>query len=531
MALPRQNLAEISLISDKELLNGLRKRIKDLEDNQEKHKSEDLKPTDLPPNWKTELARIPGLESNQKPTDYDTIKNGLKGWTDAFGDKKPSDITNRMTNLEKRPDIPITKEQWENDYQNRPTRADFNKEKRTRIEKENDLIKERNESKQLEDDNTKLTTDLTNLNKDINTLLTKWKAKDLNELSTNIQTLTNEKDKNASEITKLQNDISQKEQTIKSLKLKNEKLTDNQKKLYGYLGEAWKLISHLQKDLQTEKQDKIHIQQELNEALTILNKPTAEMGTQTDLTVEQITQMKKDLEYFRKLLYQGAMEIERLEKELSEIEQEKVKTEQTITKLQAQVKDLTPNEQEKSLLKYCELGKWGVDDYPNIKKGIESLSNLREDYLAIKSGLLSELVILTRKVEIEKQNEQKNKELASKNKNLSDLQTKYDMEVKTKKEVVEELQKEKGWWDKWINDDKTPIWQSYDEYNFWFLFLVGGEAVDPIKGYLHLISSSSKKIMYINPTSIGWKDFTSQRLYKERLREITYNHYKNKVFI
>jgi hypothetical protein len=50
MALPRQNLAEISLISDKELLNGLRKRIKDLEDNQEKHKSEDLKPTDLPPN-------------------------------------------------------------------------------------------------------------------------------------------------------------------------------------------------------------------------------------------------------------------------------------------------------------------------------------------------------------------------------------------------------------------------------------------------------------------------------------------------
>jgi hypothetical protein len=72
------------------------------------------------------------------------------------------------------------------------------------------------------------------------------------------------------------------------------------------------------------------------------------------------------------------------------------------------------------------------------------LSNLREDYLAIKSGLLSELVILTRKVEIEKQNEQKNKELASKNKNLSDLQTKYDMEVKTKKEVVEELQKEKG---------------------------------------------------------------------------------------
>ena len=67
--------------------------------------------------------------------------------------------------------------------------------------------------------------------------------------------------------------------------------------------------------------------------------------------------MEEELEYQRKLLYQGAMEIDKLEKELSEIEQEKVKTEQTITDLQTKVKDLTPSEPEKRLLGYCDTSK------------------------------------------------------------------------------------------------------------------------------------------------------------------------------
>jgi len=103
-------------------------------------------------------------------------------------------------------------------------------------------------------------------------------------------------------------------------------------------------------DLIEKYKSKQHIQKELNEALAILNKPTAEMGTQTDLTAEQITQMENDLEYQRKLLYQGAMEIDKLEKELSEIITEQAKKEQTITELQTKVKDLTPNKQEKRLL-------------------------------------------------------------------------------------------------------------------------------------------------------------------------------------
>jgi hypothetical protein len=56
------------------------------------------------------------------------------------------------------------------------------------------------------------------------------------------------------------------------------------------------MAPHLQKDLQTEKQDKAHIQKELNDTLAILNKPTKEMGTQTELTTEQITQMEQEIE-------------------------------------------------------------------------------------------------------------------------------------------------------------------------------------------------------------------------------------------
>jgi septal ring factor EnvC (AmiA/AmiB activator) len=74
--------------------------------------------------------------------------------------------------------------------------------------------------------------------------------------------------------------------------------------------------------------------------------PTAEIGTQTDLTAEQISQMEKDLENYRDLLYQGAMEIDKLEKEITTSKTE-------INQLKEQVKDLgEPNETEKQLMEY-----------------------------------------------------------------------------------------------------------------------------------------------------------------------------------
>lgn len=68
-------------------------------ENQEKHSEVDLKPTDLPDNWKTKLDNI--------------------------------------SELEKRPNI--TKEQWENDYKNRPIKGDYDNLK-TKLIKANNAL-------------------------------------------------------------------------------------------------------------------------------------------------------------------------------------------------------------------------------------------------------------------------------------------------------------------------------------------------------------------------------------------------------
>ena len=57
----------------------------------------------------------------------------------------------------------------------------------------------------------------------------------------------------------------------------------------------------------------------------------------------------------------------------------------------------------------------------------------------MRDELVKVVDLLIRKVELEKQNEQKSKELVNKSKDLSDLQIKYDMEVRSKEELVKDL--------------------------------------------------------------------------------------------
>jgi len=53
----------------------------DVSNNQEKHTDKDLKPTDLPDNWKTELARIPELE--KRPT-QEQLNQAVQGEKDKY---------------------------------------------------------------------------------------------------------------------------------------------------------------------------------------------------------------------------------------------------------------------------------------------------------------------------------------------------------------------------------------------------------------------------------------------------------------
>ena len=81
------------------------------------------------------------------------------------------------------------------------------------------------------------------------------------------------------------------------------------------------------------------------------------MGTQTDLTAEQITQMEKDLEKLKEQVGVGQKYVDELYKQLLNLQNEQIQKEKTITELQTKVKDLTPNEQEKRLLGYCDTSK------------------------------------------------------------------------------------------------------------------------------------------------------------------------------
>jgi len=135
---------------------------------------------------------------------------------------------------------------------------------------------------------------------------------------------------------------------IRALK-RYEKLSDSYKELINHFANARQLITHLQKDLEQEKQDKAHIQKELNDALAILNKPTAEMGTQTDLTAEQITQMEKDLADKNNKVGELQGNLNDLTNQISTLQTE-------IKDLQKQVKDKEINEAEKELLVCVEKG-------------------------------------------------------------------------------------------------------------------------------------------------------------------------------
>src|SRR5438477_11580060 len=103
------------------------------------------------------------------------------------------------------------------------------------------------------------------------------------------------------------------------------------------------MVSHLQKDLQTEKQDKEHIQNELNDALVILKKPaTAEMGTQTDLTAEQISQMEADIVKYQQ-------DIKKEQNKISALQTKLVNLRSELKTLQGQAQ---ANPTEKQLLVY-----------------------------------------------------------------------------------------------------------------------------------------------------------------------------------
>ncbi|CAG8653559.1 17591_t:CDS:2, partial [Cetraspora pellucida] len=127
--------------------------------------------------------------------------------------------------------------------------------------------------------------------------------------------------------------------------------------------------------------------------------PTATIGTQTDLTMEQITEMEQSIIKYQEQITQEQNKVQQKETELANLEKE-------IQDLQAQVKDKELNEAQKELL--------------------------GEDYLNIRSKLIELCKALIKKQELQTQ-------ITTLTQKRDELQTKYDMEVRTKNELVKDL--------------------------------------------------------------------------------------------
>ncbi|MCE8163846.1 MAG: hypothetical protein I3273_06270 [Candidatus Moeniiplasma glomeromycotorum] len=120
----KEKLGNISQNWKKEEINEL------IEDEKKIADYDRLKIKDLPENWKEQLDKIPQLENNQekhqsqdlKPQDYDQVKQELNEWKQIFIHQTPQEVAQQIKGLEQRPDISQTT--WE-DYQNRKSSSEF----------------------------------------------------------------------------------------------------------------------------------------------------------------------------------------------------------------------------------------------------------------------------------------------------------------------------------------------------------------------------------------------------------------------
>ncbi|CFW93404.1 protein of unknown function [endosymbiont DhMRE of Dentiscutata heterogama] len=293
-------------------------------------------------------------------------------------------------------------------------------------------------------------------------------------------------------------------------------------------------IKDFQEKEQTQKQQYLQLltkkdqdwETKLEQAL---KKPaTAEMGTQTDLTGEDIKKMEADITKYQQELTEEQNKVSLLQTKLANLRQE-------IGTLKNQVTD---NPTEQQLLKHVNWKDWKPDEYQTIKNELEAgwedvsgkqwyWEELRHPYMEIRTKLLELVNSLIEGKESQEQLENRNKDLEEKLKEgdlneeekelmeiiekeeeevndydqilkelgtgnkwdklrgeykrvrllfleqiarakeqlksqqtiteltqkKNELQTQLDLATKTKEELAAELALEKGWVDKWKNDE------------------------------------------------------------------------------
>ncbi|CAG8453390.1 3899_t:CDS:2 [Ambispora gerdemannii] len=148
--------------------------------------------------------------------------------------------------------------------------------------------------------------------------------------------------------------------------------------------------------------------------------PMMDVGTQTDLTAEQITQMEKDITKYQQDIQTEQDKVNFLTNQITNLQGE-------IKNLQEQVKSLEPNKAKKELFYLVEKGV--ATPLAGTILPDELLERLQNEKLERRS-------LQTKITNLEK--------------DKNELRTQLDLATKTKEELSKELQKEKGWWESWI---------------------------------------------------------------------------------
>jgi hypothetical protein len=230
--LPEEKVKEELPNLDKEWKEDTIEPIKTATDQEKIDAYNKLEVQDLPADWKAQLLRLKYLEGQL--SDYNQIKEELKGWTDTFSEKKPTKVQEEIKNLEE--EKTKTDEElnsWKETFTNQDPQG-VNK-KLVELGKNNDLVEQ----------------EIKRISKELNEWKQTWNNKELEEVKEEWDILNKRPDIDIS-TQKFYDDYARRKSQDQS-KLESEELVKEKKKVEEYKEKNNKLWQKIEKFLEARR--------------------------------------------------------------------------------------------------------------------------------------------------------------------------------------------------------------------------------------------------------------------------------------
>ena len=253
--------------------------------------------------------------------------------------------------------------------------------------------------------------------------------------------------------------------------------------------------------------------------------PMVDIGTQTDLTAEQISQMEKDIIKYRQDIQTEQEKANTLTNQLTNLQGE-------IKSLQEQIKDKELNEAEKEISE----GIVGVSGwsslYDRTREYVEKIQkyldtgifdNKKTDWKQLRSEYQNIRYKLIQLISADLAKRNLKDKITELEKDKNELQTQLDLATKTKEELSKELQKEKEWWESWIRSGIEEWEISKQDFN---------EQRQVVFTYYYLKDVSGfhiRKISHQIINTFGKGQYYDKLLPKALIKDIIYEQHKQQM--